>query len=100
MAISPGGDRPATQRSDGTDTGSSPKWGAINGEDGSLLKEPLRLEGVLRCFQSFDITPVIGTEFPDAKVTDWMKAANSEELLRDLAITGKLFHSIFSVKRG
>jgi DNA recombination-dependent growth factor C len=52
-------------------------------------REPLQLKGVLDSFDSFDVTPVIGKEFPNAKLTDWLNAPNSDELLRDLAITSK-----------
>lgn len=50
--------------------------------------KPLKLKGVLDQFKSFDVTPVIGKEFPEAKVAEWLRAPNSDELLRDLAITG------------
>ena len=53
-----------------------------------LSKTPLKLSGVLDQFKSFDITPVIGKEFPNANLVDWLRAPNSDELLRDLAITG------------
>ncbi|KXT17283.1 hypothetical protein AC579_519 [Pseudocercospora musae] len=48
---------------------------------------PLKLAGVLDDYKSFDVTPVIGREFPEAQLTDWLDAPNSDELLRDLAIT-------------
>ena len=48
---------------------------------------PLQLEGVLNEFKSFDVTPVIGREFPEAKLAEWLRAPNSDELIRDLAIT-------------
>ncbi|OQO08425.1 hypothetical protein B0A48_06295 [Cryoendolithus antarcticus] len=48
---------------------------------------PLQLKGVLDQFESFDVTPVIGKEFPKADITEWLKADNANELLRDLAIT-------------
>ena len=51
-------------------------------------KTPLRLSGVLDQFKSFDVTPVIGKEFPTAHLAEWLRAPNSDELLRDLAITG------------
>ncbi|THC93905.1 hypothetical protein EYZ11_006623 [Aspergillus tanneri] len=50
-------------------------------------KEPLKLSGVLSQFEQFDPTPVIGTEFPTAKLVEWMRAPNADELIRDLAIT-------------
>ena len=58
-----------------------------NGHDQkNLMREPLKLKGLLDQYKSFEVTPVIGREFPDAKVVEWMKAPNSDELLRDLAI--------------
>lgn len=49
---------------------------------------PLQLSAALDQFKSFQSTPVIGQEFPEAKLVDWLTAPNSDELLRDLAITG------------
>ncbi|CAK7200432.1 hypothetical protein SEUCBS139899_003127 [Sporothrix eucalyptigena] len=51
-------------------------------------KEPLKLSGALDQFKSFDVTPVIGREFgPEVDLAAWLRAPNSDELLRDLAIT-------------
>ncbi|KXX79242.1 putative alpha-ketoglutarate-dependent sulfonate dioxygenase [Madurella mycetomatis] len=50
-------------------------------------REPLKLSGVLDSYESFDVTPTIGREFPSANLVEWLKAPNSDELLRDLAIT-------------
>jgi hypothetical protein len=52
-------------------------------------REPLKLSGALDSYESFDVTPVIGREFPTAKLTDWLDAPNSDDLLRDLAITSR-----------
>jgi hypothetical protein len=52
-------------------------------------KEPLRLQGVLDQYESFDVTPIIGQEFPRANLKEWLEAPNSDELLRDLAITSQ-----------
>ncbi|KAH8879001.1 taurine catabolism dioxygenase [Thozetella sp. PMI_491] len=49
--------------------------------------EPLKLSGALDSFESFDVTPIIGKEFPKARLVEWLDAPNSDELLRDLAIT-------------
>lgn len=49
--------------------------------------EPLKLSGVLDQYEHFDVTPVIGREFPKADLVEWLNAPNSDELLRDLAIT-------------
>ncbi|KAF2794619.1 taurine catabolism dioxygenase [Melanomma pulvis-pyrius CBS 109.77] len=50
-------------------------------------REPLQLKGVLDQFKSFDVTPVIGREFVDVNLKDLLRAPNSDELIRDLAIT-------------
>lgn len=55
----------------------------------ALVKEPLSLSGVLATFRSFDVTPTIGTEFPDANLKAWLEDPNADDLLRDLAITGQ-----------
>ncbi|KAG8526150.1 uncharacterized protein KY384_000143 [Bacidia gigantensis] len=50
-------------------------------------KEPLKFKGVLEDFEYFDVTPVIGREFKDVDITAWLKSPNSDDLIRDLAIT-------------
>lgn len=50
-------------------------------------REPLQLKGVLEQYESFDVTPIIGREFKDVNLKEWLRAENSDELLRDLAIT-------------
>lgn len=50
-------------------------------------REPLQLSGAIDSFEHFDPTPVIGREFPTANLVDWLNAPNSDELIRDLAIT-------------
>ena len=52
-------------------------------------KEPLKLKGILDQYDSFDVTPVIGREFKNVDLAEWLKASNSDELLRDLAITSE-----------
>jgi hypothetical protein len=54
-----------------------------------LIKAPMKLSGALDKYESKDLTPCIGREFPTAKLVDWLKAPNADELIRDLAITGK-----------
>ncbi len=53
-------------------------------------REPLILSGALDHFESFDVTPVIGREFVGVNLAKWIRAPNSNELLRDLAITSKI----------
>jgi len=55
----------------------------------SQHREPLKLSGALDHFESFDVTPVIGREFVGVNLAKWLKAPNSDELIRDLAITSK-----------
>lgn len=55
-------------------------------------KEPLQLQGVLNGYDSFDVTPIIGREFPTANLKEWLEAPNSDELLRELAITSQYLH--------
>ncbi len=52
-------------------------------------REPLKLSGVLDNEEHFDVTPIIGREFPSSSLKEWLAAPNSDELLRDLAITGQ-----------
>lgn len=52
-------------------------------------REPLKLNGALDKFEHFDVTPIIGREYVDVDLVEWMKAPNADELLRDLAITSE-----------
>lgn len=58
------------------------------GASPELLRKPMQLSGALDEFPSFDVTPTIGKEFPDASLRAWLEAPDSDALLRDLAITG------------
>jgi hypothetical protein len=51
--------------------------------------KPLQGSGSLDQYESFDLTPVIGTEYPTIQLTDLIKSENAETLLRDLAIKSK-----------
>ncbi|KAJ0134949.1 putative alpha-ketoglutarate-dependent sulfonate dioxygenase [Colletotrichum tanaceti] len=48
---------------------------------------PLKASAALDQYESFDVTPNIGREFPKANLVDWLDAPNADELIRDLAIT-------------
>ncbi|POR35075.1 Putative alpha-ketoglutarate-dependent sulfonate dioxygenase [Tolypocladium paradoxum] len=54
---------------------------------GHTTQKPVEATGVLDKFEAFDVTPIIGREFPSANLVDWLNAPNSDELLRDLAVT-------------
>jgi len=43
--------------------------------------------GALDDFESFDVTPIIGREFPHANLVEWLQAPNSDTLLRELALS-------------
>lgn len=55
----------------------------------SQHKEPLKLKGLLDEYESFDVTPTIGREYPTINLKQLLEAPNSDELIRDLAITSK-----------
>lgn len=47
---------------------------------------PLKSSGSLDQYESIDITPIIGTEYPTANLVDLINSPNADTLLRDLAI--------------
>lgn len=51
--------------------------------------KPLKPTGVLDHYEHFDLTPVIGREFPKVDLVDWLQAPNADELLTELAYTSK-----------
>ena len=52
--------------------------------------------GILDQYESFDVTPVIGREFPHANLVSWLQAPNSDDLLRELALTSTSSPSLFT----
>jgi hypothetical protein len=48
--------------------------------------EPLKYSGSLDQYEYFELTPIIGREYPSVKVTDILNAPNAEQQIRDLAI--------------
>lgn len=50
--------------------------------------QAMQLSGALDQFQSFDVTPCIGTEFKDVDLSEWITGPDSDAHLRDLAILG------------
>lgn len=57
--------------------------------------EPMKAAGLLDGLKQKITVPAIGTEFLDADLVEIMEATNSDELLRDLAITSLLFRPCF-----
>lgn len=60
-------------------------------------REPLKLSGALDQFKQFEVTPVIGKEFVDVDLAEWLRAPNSDELLRDLAITSTAIGGLYTL---
>ncbi|KAI1365204.1 TfdA family taurine dioxygenase [Xylaria arbuscula] len=52
-----------------------------------LRQEPLKSSGSIDHLEYVDVTPIIGREYPTAKIKDILAAPNSHQQLRDLAIT-------------
>ncbi len=52
---------------------------------GSKLSQPLKNSGSLDQYESFDVTKVIGREFPTLQLSSIL---NDDAKLRDLAVTG------------
>ncbi|EGX88635.1 TfdA family taurine dioxygenase, putative [Cordyceps militaris CM01] len=48
---------------------------------------PLQVTGALKSLESFELSPNIGREFPKADLAELLRAPNSDELIRDLAVT-------------
>ncbi|KAK5123670.1 hypothetical protein LTR85_002306 [Meristemomyces frigidus] len=48
---------------------------------------PLKPTGALHKYDSFDLTPVLGREFPEANLVGWLQSPNADELLKELAYT-------------
>ena len=78
-----------------TSNGSSNK----NDTPTQLQREPLVYSGSLDSFSSFDVTTVIGREFPDVQLMDLVSAPNADTLLRDLAIISTCCHAHESSKQ-
>ncbi|KAI5922366.1 TfdA family taurine dioxygenase [Camillea tinctor] len=53
----------------------------------SLRRSPLVNSGSIDHLEYVDVTPIIGREYPTAKIRDIIDASNSKQQLRDLAIT-------------
>jgi hypothetical protein len=60
-------------------------------------REPVKATGVLDQYKSFDVTPVIGREFVEGNLAEWLRADNSDDLLRELALTSKPITSLSSL---
>ena len=48
-----------------------------------LRREPLKNSGSIEHLEYVDVTPIIGREYPTAKIKDILHAPNAEQQLRD-----------------
>jgi hypothetical protein len=72
----------------------SPIAGDIPNVKSTLKRKPLKYSGSLDQFKHFESTPVIGREYTDAQLAEWIASPNADTLLRDLAITSTHLISI------
>ena len=84
-------DSAATMSTTTTSTTTTVEQPAITlqaGDHANQAREPLSLSGALDRFEHVESTPVIGREYANVDlVNDILNAENSDELIRDLAIT-------------
>ena len=52
-----------------------------------LVKEPLQSNGSLDKYNFFEVTPCIGRQYTDLQLSDLLNAPNSDELIREFALT-------------
>lgn len=57
-----------------------------NTSSSALIRNPYKYSGSLDEYRRVEVTPVIGSEFPEVQLTDIL---NDDNKVRDLAITGK-----------
>lgn len=63
-----------------------------HGVKSQLMKKPLETSGALDHFECFDVTPVIGREYPTLNVVELMESPNANELLKELAYISMFQH--------
>lgn len=52
----------------------------------------LKSSGALDQYEHIEVTPIIGREYPTANVVSWLEAPNSDELIKELALTSMSPH--------
>ncbi|KAF2865943.1 TfdA family taurine dioxygenase [Massariosphaeria phaeospora] len=70
----------------GIETTAPPHNGNGTTHTSTKFRQPLKATGALDAFKQRDMTPIIGTEFPEAQLIDWINSPQADEMLRDLAI--------------
>jgi hypothetical protein len=68
-------------------TDSSEQGQTLKTTKNAIHKEPLKASGSLSS-NYFDLTSIIGREYPDVQISALMNSPRREEYIRDLAITG------------
>lgn len=58
---------------------------SLKSKDDNNVRKTLQSNGALDHYESFDLTPVIGKEYPTANLVEWINSPNADELLRELA---------------
>jgi hypothetical protein len=58
----------------------------------ATTKPWLKRTGALDQYEHFEVTPVIGREYPHLDIVSLLQAENSDALLKELALTSKLIH--------
>ncbi|CAG7981168.1 unnamed protein product [Penicillium nalgiovense] len=61
--------------------------GTINPDHERQFDGPLQLSGALDKYESFEVTPLLGTEFSNASLRSWFESPDSDIMMRELAIT-------------
>ena len=56
---------------------------------GATTKPWVKATGILDQYEHFEVTPVIGREYPHVNLVNLLQAPNSDDLLRELALTSK-----------
>lgn len=51
---------------------------------------PFKDTGSLDRFTTVQVTPCIGTEFKNVDLAEWLRAPNSDDIIKDLALLCKL----------
>lgn len=54
----------------------------------------MRPSGALHKHKHIEVTPALGTEFPEANLTEMMNSPDADQFIKDLAITGEPYIGI------
>lgn len=54
----------------------------------------MRPSGALHKHKHIEVTPALGTEFPEANLTEMMNSPDADQFIKDLAITGEFYDDL------